>query len=649
MNKSHHYLVSFDAFDTLITRRCFLPSDLFLFVPHHAGNPHIDAETFKKARIVGEKLARKRFKDREVTIHEIYNEIRGLTAAEINDLMSAEIYLEEELSSPISCNISRFNSLSETVLAVVISDMYLGSTTIAEMLRRSGLVDSPIFVSSEYVRTKREGSLYDEIKQLHKKYSWVLHVGDNKHSDFDMGRKKGVETEWYGGARATRSEKLIYAALKADPSVASLVAGVIRSYRLRSSHDNQTHSNNGFFSDVLPFASLFCAAFMNWLCSELKGDDISRVFFLSRDGYVFHETYNLLAADDPSLPPSTYLRVSRGALKLAAASLLPTEEMRLDRLVSLAPKDASLRDWLEIVDVDPEPIPKYDYSLPAPQVLGEISRDSEGLPASVSLALLKVTRSCVHYLASEGFFARGKNAIVDLGWNGSLQVELDMLATQANTIAKQLKPTIKGYYWGLKNRPEKLNVEDMSAWLFDEKNKKGSKNFKMLQVLELTFGAPHPSVISYSGFRNDGADASFIESGSSEGCLDETYLSSVSNLAYEILATLDHIYPSQFRRHTQILSASELHPLVELFLYEPTPMQVRYFAQLEQNPFDSDAHTLNLIGNISDLDAILIASRMKHPPTDGFWPDGRLSLISDGIFMWPAYFIKLLRRWYRAT
>lgn len=183
-------VVSFDIFDTLIVRPFWEPSDLFYLLQSDKCSKEI-----AQKRINAEKKARKKnvsVKD-EITLNEIYAELDE----NIGLLKNKEIELEIELCKPrrsIKCIYEQ--AVDQGKIIICISDMYLPHDVIRTMLNKCGYdkVDR-VFLSSEYLKTKAQGSLYDVVlKELKVEANKVIHFGDNYLADIISAENKGIKT-----------------------------------------------------------------------------------------------------------------------------------------------------------------------------------------------------------------------------------------------------------------------------------------------------------------------------------------------------------------------------------------------------------------------------------------------------------------------
>lgn len=191
-------IVSFDVFDTLIFRDARLPSDIFDIVGKKVLSAN-EATGFKAVRIQAEKDS-KAGKE-ETTLDEIYDKLTATYGKEKSDRLK-----ETEISTELeSCHVNPealrfFNRLKESGKRIVIvSDMYLSADTIGKILSDAGYNGyEKLFVSSEYGKTKRSGSLYGyAANELGVRTDQILHIGDNLRSDYLSAKKQGLKAMLY--------------------------------------------------------------------------------------------------------------------------------------------------------------------------------------------------------------------------------------------------------------------------------------------------------------------------------------------------------------------------------------------------------------------------------------------------------------------
>jgi predicted HAD superfamily hydrolase len=124
--------ITFDAFDTLITRSVLRPSDAFLLVGsqlRQAGLSLLDPGTWAGLRTKAEQDCAQRAKPLEVTLSQIYSrlaELGGVDGRRQTEAMEVEASVELRISSPIaymSALLQRTSAAGKRT--AILSDTYL--------------------------------------------------------------------------------------------------------------------------------------------------------------------------------------------------------------------------------------------------------------------------------------------------------------------------------------------------------------------------------------------------------------------------------------------------------------------------------------------------------------------------------------------
>lgn len=189
--------ISFDMYDTLVKRDLKDPKDIFKLIEKAALKKYKNiVQGYSQLRVETEEKIRKS-KKTEVTLTEIYNELAKLYTPSIADeLMHLELEYEYNLTvmNPWIKSIYKYCCKNGKQI-IIITDIYLPEKFIKRVLKKVG-IDSwrCLFVSSTSGKTKNDGSLYDlALKELQINGCEILHIGDNKHSDYDMAHDRGIE------------------------------------------------------------------------------------------------------------------------------------------------------------------------------------------------------------------------------------------------------------------------------------------------------------------------------------------------------------------------------------------------------------------------------------------------------------------------
>jgi HAD superfamily hydrolase (TIGR01549 family) len=189
-------IISFDVFDTIIfrfdpIRNEYLrnPDDMFLRME----KAH-KVKGFADARLCAEEKARQS-KLREVTIDDIYVRM----PKKLRQMRDMEIRWEIDNARPNAQMLDFLTAVKKPI--IITSDMYLPSDTISQMLARCGVSKqrySKLYVSAQHNASKSDGLLYEHIIQdLKVNPDEILHIGDNKKSDFEMAKRMGLNALWY--------------------------------------------------------------------------------------------------------------------------------------------------------------------------------------------------------------------------------------------------------------------------------------------------------------------------------------------------------------------------------------------------------------------------------------------------------------------
>lgn len=203
-NKNTKY-VSFDVFDTLITRPVKKPTDLFDIVEYRINKikKYKDFK-FKKIRIKSEKMARQKMKKNhpdyeDINFNEIYETmltVSSLSKDDISLMKKIELEVEQEYLKPREIVTPLYQlALAKGKKVIIVSDMYLPTNDIKDILDHNKYTNiSSYFVSSNLRKSKSHGGMFNYVmKTLNCKPDQICHIGDNKKSDKKMADNVGIK------------------------------------------------------------------------------------------------------------------------------------------------------------------------------------------------------------------------------------------------------------------------------------------------------------------------------------------------------------------------------------------------------------------------------------------------------------------------
>lgn len=338
-------IVSFDMFDTLVTRPFLVPSDMFLLLNDlfiKIFNP-IKAIDFSQIRKKCEAELRNINYQKgilEVTLDGIYNHI----SAKYNlDSKKLEIIKDKEKQMELYfCN-KRNSGYELYTLArylnkkvILTSDIYLPKDLIESILEKNEYKFDELYISSDLLKTKSSGSLFEYIIQK-EKTNKILHIGDNFESDYKKPKEFNIQSMkltkasdvmmGYSDRNVRHCGNLYkhFVSFNQDHIPYEEITGVRCSIGMISNKyfDNPFRPYNSYsdFNGDPYFIGYYALGMQmismcKWLFEDAQKNNIDSISFMARDGYLPYEaakiyTKSIGKYDDIKL---NYTYVSRKAL-----------------------------------------------------------------------------------------------------------------------------------------------------------------------------------------------------------------------------------------------------------------------------------------------------------------------------------------------
>lgn len=187
--------VSFDVFDTVVKRDVGEPKAVFSLIETRLREmADLCVEHFYSQRAEAERAARNVNHGREVTLEEIYRQIPISNEYRLK-LMQMECQTEIDVSRP-NIPIKRVYDacVQQGKKVLFISDMYLPSEVICQILLKNGYDTGRLYVSCEAGWTKREGGLFKYVQKAENLTidGW-LHMGDAIPGDYLLPKRLGIQ------------------------------------------------------------------------------------------------------------------------------------------------------------------------------------------------------------------------------------------------------------------------------------------------------------------------------------------------------------------------------------------------------------------------------------------------------------------------
>jgi FMN phosphatase YigB (HAD superfamily) len=457
-------VVSFDVFDTLIVRSCLHPEHAHEIVGmelRRALSLPISAEAWRRQRVDAERDARRRSGAEDVTLVEIHRLLAGRVGVAgdlVDQTVAAECATEARLIRPQAAALALVRRARDCGRRIAfLSDMYLPVGFVREALRRFGAYrdGDTLMVSSDIGRTKQTGRLFRHLMtELSVSAEEILHIGDNRHSDFLIPRGMGISAHLWRAPRPNRYERGRGERPEHAPLVTSVTAGLSRSVRLARQYDTKAH--HVVWATSACVAAPLLVGFVLWTLLTARERGLRRIYYLARDGQVLERVARVL---QPLFAPDmavTYMLASRQALFLPALAAAGED---FATVFVRAVTGRSVREAASWLLMDPETLTDAADGNP----IANSAKLDRGQAHAIAAGILKRPAGRVlmaeadrQLSGAEAYFRRigilddVPACVVDVGWKGTLQVFLSQVLARLRPGTER---GISGFYFGLKEPP----------------------------------------------------------------------------------------------------------------------------------------------------------------------------------------------------
>jgi len=321
-----------------------------------------------------------------------------------------------------------------------ISDMYFPATHISRLLEHAGLLDKfeQVVSSADSFRAKASGEGYDLVKEKFNldPQRWI-HVGDNAISDGLRPAEKGIRSFILQDPEEFRRRAIAARYYFYSRNRAFWRGRVTQQLMAPLQAENVDRSV--LYTEGYNFIGPLVAMFVQSVAEHCRKNDITKIFFLSREGWMFKEVWDKTMPylfPDEQLPEVEYLYVSRLALAGATCSVQGLTPDNC-RIVFLPPGNKNFNDVCRIFNLEGEPLDEHlaRHDLTRETTLSPLH---PGFDAEHSWRLEKLLKDDVFqdeirrqtgpqnaslqkYLQSVGFYEHKDVALVDIGWLGTIQ------------------------------------------------------------------------------------------------------------------------------------------------------------------------------------------------------------------------------------
>jgi predicted HAD superfamily hydrolase len=494
--------ISFDLFDTLLIRRLMQPKDLFTLVEKSLENdPSFSVQNFTAIRIASELAARKKRDFRkEVTLDAIYEEVAQrmeLNEIQANTLKMLELYYEK---INITVNAKAYRMLEtfrvENKKIIFISDIYLPFDFIKEILEQKGIMQKSdrLFVSSKTGEMKSTGELYSVVlNEMNISTEEIFHIGDNKKSDVEQAKQKGISALHYNKVFNSRYE------FSAENDI--LLSKIIAASRVTRLYSPYTEKKSETIWNVTSGVSApLVFFFVEWTIKTALKEGLKKLYFLSRDGQIMYKiAQQIIDRYYKGEIEVYYLYVSRQSLLFPAITTLDDETLdwimaatsRLTPTIILKRVNVQAHEVYHLLK-------KYHFQDKLEKHLDDTERKQfRHLLKSAERFLLnraeQYRQNLIGYFKQEGLCDSSLFGVVDIGWSGTLQRSISRVLELSDR-----SKIIHGFYFGLKRRKQHKETDQLHAWFTDHTSPcELDKKSYIIPMTELFTAADHGGVIRH--------------------------------------------------------------------------------------------------------------------------------------------------------
>lgn len=241
--------------------------------------------------------------------------------------------------------------------------------------------------------------------------------------------------------------------------------------------------------------------FVAWVLNEAMNKGMKRLYFLARDGYFMYQTAKVYV-EEYGLPiECRYLYCSRYSIRVPNFHLDTGKALDY---ITLGGLDVTAKKLYKRAGFNREqrrkmyeeqilPLEKEEQ-IPRERLpeIKELLRENKYFMEMLQENSCKAFPKYEQYLKQEGLLDEIPMALVDSGWVGSMQKELNLSLQKMGK-----KDSLKGFYWGLYELPEKVERQNYDTYFFspegEMKRKAGFNNC----LFESIFTAPHGMTLGY--------------------------------------------------------------------------------------------------------------------------------------------------------
>lgn len=310
-------IVSFDIFDTLITRRFSNPNTVFDVVEHrHSHNEAAAVGLFDvRMQVAGAVLGKHRGERDDVSIDDIYDDMPFFRNASIEKMTEIDVVT----AHPLGARLFDY-ARSQGKHVIIVSDMYLDEKTICAMLAAGGIHGwDHLFLSSKLGFKKDTGRLFGLVAAYANdrgvKPEQILHIGDNWEGDVHKARAAGLKAIRFTPLYESTHRKFPIPVEKAQRF--SQIARIWNDFTTQAtrlwSERNPDLAKDFYMKLGFELSGPLASMLAMYARAQADKMGIKKIVFMARDGRIIKKAFEALYRDqiDAGRYETVYAHLSR--------------------------------------------------------------------------------------------------------------------------------------------------------------------------------------------------------------------------------------------------------------------------------------------------------------------------------------------------
>lgn len=495
--------VSFDIFDTLVTRKLSDPNVVFDVIEYqHTQSEAAPLPLFhERMQTAGKVLGSYHGEKDDIGIDEIYANMAFYQNSEIEKQTEIQMCVAHPMGKVLY---EYAKSLGKRI--IITSDMYLDKETVQSILIKNGYEGwDTFYLSSEQGEKKDTGKLFERLKNEAQQHGIapheILHLGDNWIGDVKCAREAGLQALRFSPIY-DKEHKLFPLSTEQENQL-SQIGRIWNSFSTQATRlwrETQPEASQDFYTR-LGFELTGPLAAMMAMHTKMLADETraKKIVFMARDGRIIKKAFERLYQKEIRQGDydAEYLHLSRSTV-IPATFEHPLSSNDLYFLIEglhLKQKPVSYFVQKANLDVEDQMVQavskKYFDSLeaiPEMEDLNKLTQMFNELSSDIYNANAPEREALARYLMQYDLLDQEAVLFVDVGWMLNIQSRLARFMKELGAATN-----VVGSYVGSRDRINKSIAH--TSLLFDGGDPFMYANFleEHVTLFEVLFSSPEPS------------------------------------------------------------------------------------------------------------------------------------------------------------